>query len=170
MPLGIALSELRSELKAETYQSSLPANTAAMVDIYNNLLVRAQRELWNQYVWPHLLYNLDWPLIVGQRYYAFPLSMPFENVTRLWYSQPPQWFPLTYGISNSLYNYYGGETGRAFPPQRWQNVASVNPDDRDHLRRRPVGDLAGAAPGDPDAVRGHRTPEPDGGGLRHLPD
>jgi hypothetical protein len=128
MPLGVTLAELRSDLKAETFQSMTPAHTLGMVEIHNNMLARTQRELWNQYVWPHLDYHVDMPLLPGQRYYDFPESMPFENLVAIWYSQPPQWFRMDYGIPMQLYNQYGGETGQSWPPRRWKNVARVDAD------------------------------------------
>ena len=59
MPLGVALSELRYELRAEIYSSLLPAHGLSAVDMQNALLARTQRELWNLYAWPHLNYRID---------------------------------------------------------------------------------------------------------------
>ncbi len=47
MPLGVALSELRYELRAEIYSSLLPAHGLSAVDMQNVILERTQRELWN---------------------------------------------------------------------------------------------------------------------------
>lgn len=126
MALGTALSELRYQLKAETYNSLLPAHTVSSTDMYNAILARAQRELWNLYVWPHLKYHVDIPVSAGTRYVNFVASMPFENIVEMWYNQPPQWFPMDFGFDNDVFNYGGGEGYQSWPPQLWRNQVTVD--------------------------------------------
>jgi hypothetical protein len=127
MPLGVPLSELRYQLRAETYNSLLPAHGVSSIDLMNAILERTQRELWNQYIWPHLKYHVDKPVTLGARYLDFDPTMPFENILTLWYQENAnqQWMPIGYGFTNAQYAAYGGETGTGWPPQRWRNVVTV---------------------------------------------
>jgi hypothetical protein len=125
MPLGVALSELRYELRAEIYSSLLPAHGLSAVDMQNALLERTQRELWNLYTWPHLSYRVDFDLPAGQQYWGFDPTMPFENVLGLWRNYDPDnsqpWVELRYGFEDSI-----NETLQSYPPTRWRNVTTVD--------------------------------------------
>jgi hypothetical protein len=127
MPLGVALSDLRYQLRAETYNSLLPAHGVSSIDLMNAILERSQRELWNLYVWPHLRYHVDqvWP--AGQRYSVFPTTMPFDQIVEIWYQDNAntQWLPITFGFGNDLYAAMGSETQQSYPPRRWRNVVDV---------------------------------------------
>ena len=89
MPLGVALSELRYELRAEIYSSLLPAHGLSAVDMQNALLERTQRELWNLYAWPHLDYHVDFDLAANTQFVDFDATMPFENIISLWRNYDP---------------------------------------------------------------------------------
>jgi hypothetical protein len=123
----VQLSDLRYQLRAETYNSLLPAHGVSSIDMLNAILQRTQRELWTQYWWPHLAYHVDVPAPVGTRFLNFDATMPFENIESLWFQQSPnQWFLIDYGFGNEVYAYYGGEAGTGYPPQKWRNVVSVD--------------------------------------------
>jgi hypothetical protein len=121
MPLGVALSELRYDLRAEIYQSLLPAHGISAQDMQNLILERSQRELWNQYAWPHLRYRVDQLVPAHTRYVEFPPSAPFEAVLRVWYKENTQWLPMGYDFTNWIYNAQGGEGQEGYPPQLWRN-------------------------------------------------
>jgi hypothetical protein len=125
MPLGIALSDLRYELRAEIYSSLLPAHGLSAVDMQNVILERTQRELWNQYVWPHLTYRIDFDWPANTQYIDFDPTMPFENVVGLWRNYNPSsqqpWIQLRYGFEDWI-----NETLASYPPVRWRNVVTVD--------------------------------------------
>ena len=123
MEVGVALSELRRRLLAETFQSLTPAQTTSSTPYYNYQLDRVQREQWNDIVWPHLTIYKDMPMVAGQRYYTYPPQLPFDSIFRLWRPDGTNWVPLTYGIDPSTYATMGGETMQAWPPRRWRNCA-----------------------------------------------
>ena len=108
MPLGVALSELRYELRAEIYSSLLPAHGLSAVDMQNALLERTQRELWNLYAWPHLDYKVDFDIPANTQFVSFDATMPFENVVSLWRNYNPSnqqpWIQLRYGFDEDLIN------------------------------------------------------------------
>jgi hypothetical protein len=127
MALGVALSELRRELRAEIYSSLSTAVGINAIDLQNVLLARVQRQLWNEYVWPHLTYRIDFTQPAQQKYITYDATMPFENVRSLWYNQTYMtgyqavWRQLVYGFEDSI-----NETLIAWPPMRWRNNAVVN--------------------------------------------
>jgi hypothetical protein len=126
MPLGVQLSDLRYELRAEIYASLLPAHGLSSVDMQNVLLERTQRELWNQYVWPHLRYTIDFTAPAATEFLAYDPTMPFENVISLWFNYNPSaqqpWKQLRYGFEDWI-----NETLTSYPPVRWRNVVTVDP-------------------------------------------
>ena len=125
MPLGVALSELRYELRAEIYSSLLPAHGLSAVDMQNALLERTQRELWNLYAWPHLDYHVDFDIPANTQFVSFDATMPFENIVSLWRNYNPSnqqpWIQLRYGFEDSI-----NEMLASYPPTRWRNVVSVS--------------------------------------------
>ena len=126
MPLGVALSELRYELRAEIYSSLLPAHGLSAVDMQNTILERTQRELWELYAWPHLKYRIDFDVPANTQFLDFDPTMPFENVLSLWRNDNPQnqqaWLPLKYGFEDWI-----NETLISWPTTRWRNVVTVDP-------------------------------------------
>lgn len=126
MRVGIALSELRRELMAETFQSLSPNQTTSSTPFYNYQLERVQREQWNTIEWPHLTIYKDVLTVAGQRYYAYPAQLPFDSIFRIWRPEGVNWVPLGYGIGPQTYAAMGGETVQAWPPQRWCNCASYD--------------------------------------------
>jgi hypothetical protein len=125
MPLGVALSDLRYELRAEIYSSLLPAHGLSSVDMQNVILERTQRELWNQYEWPHLKYRIDVDVPALTQFLDYDATMPFENVLGLWRNYDPNnqqpWLPLRYGFEDWI-----NETLQSYPPVRWRNVVTVD--------------------------------------------
>jgi hypothetical protein len=125
MPLGVALSDLRYELRAEIYASLLPAHGLSSVDMQNTILERTQRELWQQYAWPHLMYRVDFDLPANTQFFSYDPTMPFENVLSLWRNDNPSnaqpWVQLRYGFEDWI-----NETLTSFPPVRWRNTVTVD--------------------------------------------
>jgi hypothetical protein len=119
MRVGVPLSQLRSELMAETFQSMTPAQTTSSTPFYNYQLARVQREQWDLVVWPHLTLYKDVPMVQGQRFYPYPTELPHDSVTRIWGPVGSDWVVLSYGITPATYSAYGGENNQGSPPQRW---------------------------------------------------
>ena len=149
MPLGVALSELRYELRAEIYSSLLPAHGLSAVDMQNALLERTQRELWNLYAWPHLDYHVDFDIPANTQFVDFDATMPFENVVSLWRNYDPSnqqpWIQLRYGFEDSI-----NETAALVSADPVAQRGHGRRDQRAHAIRRPGADLA-----DPDPALAH---------------
>ena len=84
MRLGVTLSQLRTELLAETFQSPTPAQTTNLTSFYNYQLARVQREQWNDIEWPHLKLWHDMPMVAGQRFYNYPPELSLDAILRIW--------------------------------------------------------------------------------------
>lgn len=125
MAYNTTLLDLRRMLRAEVGQSLLPAQGANAQGQYDMALDRTQKELWEQYEWPHLLYTMDMPLAAAQRLYPYPTGMPYDAILRAYVLNGTDWQPLEFLIPLSCYSQYGGEAGQSWPPQRWQNVPTV---------------------------------------------
>ena len=126
MPVGVTLLNLRRDLRAETGQSLNPAQGVQSQETQDNQLDRQQRELWEQYEWPHLRYWVDVPAAQGQNIYDYPGSMPFDQVNRIYFaaSGTDSWKPLLYGLRafDLRPNMQAGN------PVRWGNKVSVDGD------------------------------------------
>jgi len=123
MAVGVALSELRRQLRAEVGQSLNPAQGVNAQGQYDMMLVRSQKELWDAYDWPHLNLRVDLTLSAGQDIYPYPTEMPFESINDAYC-----WDGVN-GSSASRVRYpiprdTFSNIGRAWPVQFWQNQAS----------------------------------------------
>lgn len=123
MPVGVALVDLRRDLRAETGQSLNPAQSVQSQSTQDIQLDRQQRELWDAYKWPHLRYWVDMPYFNGQAIYDYPADMPFDQIVTIAISSGglSQWKLLAYGV----HAYDTGPTASPGQPRRWGNQVSV---------------------------------------------
>lgn len=122
MPVGVALIDLRRDLRAESGQSLNPAQNVQSQATQDNQIDRQQRELWDAYQWPHLRYWVDVPLAQGQAVVDYPQEMPFDQINRIFISDgASQWKPLAYG----LHAFDIAVTPQTGTPQRWGNKVTV---------------------------------------------
>jgi hypothetical protein len=125
MPVGVPLSDLRRELRAETGTSLNPAQGVQAQQNLDLILDRQQRELWDAYNWPHLKFIVDQPLAKNQALYDYPRGMPFDQILNVYIatSQAASWQQLGYGIDGYMINASGAVLGT---PRRWSNRMSVD--------------------------------------------
>lgn len=126
MPIGIPLTTLRRELRAETGQSLNPAQGVQSQATQDIILDRQQRELWDAYEWPHLRFWIDVPLNAGQDTYAYPVAMPFDQISRIFVAQYAEtaWKTLSYGIR--AYDIPPSGVSPQGNPRQWGNKVSVS--------------------------------------------
>ena len=124
MPVGVALVDLRRDLRAETGQSLNPAQSVQSQATQDIQLDRQQRELWDAYKWPHLRYWVDVPYSAGQAVYDYPGNMPFDQIVSIAISQGglSGWKLLAYGV----HAYDTGPTSQPGAPRRWGNQVTVD--------------------------------------------
>jgi hypothetical protein len=122
MPVGVALIDLRRDLRAETGQSLNPAQGVQSQATQDNQLDRQQRELWANYDWPHLRYWVDYSVNAGQSVFDYPADMPFDQINQIYFSTDgSNWKPLAYGIRATDVRL----NASAGTPLRWGNMAVV---------------------------------------------
>ncbi len=123
--LNVTLTELRRELRAETGSSLNPAQGTQVQPTLDLILARQQRELWDAYNWQHLKIYADVPLVAGQAVYDYPLTIAFDQVTRLMVSSSSsaEWQGLSYGMEAHMIPRGAASQGL---PQRWRNIVTVD--------------------------------------------
>jgi hypothetical protein len=122
MPVGVQLSELRRQLRAEVGQTLNAAQGVNAQGQYDLALARQQQELWESYDWPHLMYSVDHPLFAGQEVYDYPPEMPFDAINKVFARNGTKFDPVLYGIDMGHTNEY---QTRAWPPARWANSVKI---------------------------------------------
>lgn len=155
MPIGVALTNLRTDLRAETGQSLNVAQGVQSQLTQDNQLNRQQLELWEAYDWPHLRYWVDVMVVANQDIYDYPDDMPFDQINFISYtpgtidqvsgkfvSSTNRWTPLAYGI----HGIYSPSTPQSGTPKRWGNKVTVtagktNPVGQLQLLPIPAGDI-----------------------------
>lgn len=129
MPVGVQLSQLLTELRAEAGLSTNVATGINARDTHVALLNRAQRELASQRDWPHLDFWVDLPLTADTRYYAYPNGISFDDINYIAIPQgASKYVALAYGITPDAYairNSPAGETEKY--PRAWQHRMNVDP-------------------------------------------
>jgi hypothetical protein len=123
MAVGVALSELRRQLRAEVGQTLNTAQGVNAQGQYDLALARQQQELWEAYDWPHLEYSIDVPVQAGQQVYDYPADMPFDSINSIWSVTNGKYDRLNYGIRTSDLNSY---TNRGWPAQQWANSVKMS--------------------------------------------
>jgi hypothetical protein len=94
------LVALLDDLRAETHGSLNPAHNKQARDTHVKLLQRTQEMLWEDYDWPHLKIERQYPLAVGQRHYDFGSDFDLERINRISVKDGGVWRPLTAGITH----------------------------------------------------------------------
>ncbi|UQD96103.1 hypothetical protein [Bradyrhizobium japonicum] len=125
MPVGVQLTDLRRDLRAEAGISLNPAQGVQAQQTLDIIIDRQQRELWDAYNWPHLKFVVDKPLQKNLAVYDYPPAMPFDQILHIYVatSMSADWQPLSYGINGYMIRASGPQLGT---PQRWANQTSVD--------------------------------------------
>ena len=140
MPVGVALIDLRRDLRAETGQSLNPAQGVQSQATQDNQLNRQQLELWDAFQWPHLRYWVDLPILAGQDVYDYPENMPFDQIQRIFLrTSPTAMQTLDYG----LHVWDVGPGVQPGQPLRWGNKVTVTSG-----KTEPIGKLQFSPPPD----------------------
>ena len=122
MALGTTLSTLRTLLKAEI-GNELSVVTAHDEDggSYMQLFIMGQRDLADQFDWPHLKLRADVSVDAASQYPTLPNTMNFDRPVRAAVYHSSTWYRLRYGIDEAEYNIYDyAESQTSDPSQKWQ--------------------------------------------------
>lgn len=131
MPRGVALSTLRTYLKAEI-RDTQETNTAFDAEL-NYLLSTKQRDFANQFDWPFLRHDWDLSLTSSTRYYDIPTQDTRAQSVTINFARPVQvsllwsgtYLDVFYGITTEEYNIREGANETQDPVQKWQIVTNV---------------------------------------------
>lgn len=121
MARGTTLIRLLDKLRAEARISKNPTHNIQVREGHVDLLQRVQERLWDDFTWPHLRVERQFPAAEGQRYYQPPDDVLIDNIERIEIFRDGTWVPLRPGISGADYGTYNSDLDvRAWPPINWQ--------------------------------------------------
>ncbi len=115
------LGALLDDLRAETKASLNPAHNKQVRDVQIKLLQRVQDWLWEDYDWPHLKIERDYPLGAGQRFYDFGTTFDLERINSISVKDGGLWRPLEPEINDTHYLAHDSALDQqAYPPRCWR--------------------------------------------------
>jgi len=118
----MTLSEMVSDLRAETGISQNVAHGVASLEPQKQLLRRVQEDLYIAHDWPFLKTYADKSVNIGDRYLALPDNFEFAGLEAVYTKDTAgEWCPVEYGIGPADYNHLDPTVtaDRRFPIERW---------------------------------------------------
>jgi hypothetical protein len=158
------LTDLRGEIGHST-------NVAHGINDRDTLLYylnRTQLDLYRDHDWPQLIVYRDTPLADGQRYYAYPTDLAFDDIEKAWVLVNTVYNEIAYGIGPDEFLLWNSDQGfKSWPTRKWMH----HPDDGT-FELWPVPDGNAAATGSVVRMRGTKTVAPmiNDSDLSTLPD
>lgn len=121
MARGTTVNTLVEMLRRELKIAENPALAQNVRPAHINALRSAQVRLWQEFDWPFKIIRRDVTLSAGERYYALPANLDFENIRDAQVLWSSLWFPIERGINEQDYNYINSDNGaRLDPVRKWQ--------------------------------------------------
>lgn len=115
------LGQLLTLLRAEARLSANPAHNAQVRDSQVVILQRLQEQLWQDFDWPHLRIERQYPMQAGQRYYDFGSDFDIDRIESIEIKSDGVWAKLISGIEAEHYADVDSDLDhRSWPPNRWQ--------------------------------------------------
>lgn len=120
MPRGVTLSRLLEDLALEVGESVNPNSRKHVRGPNTRLLQRHQRQLWQNYDWPHLRVWRDVELQAGQKVYSFPADLDLNRIEGAYINFSREWLPIIRLLSPEDYAQFDSDSNERFNPQmRW---------------------------------------------------
>jgi hypothetical protein len=117
------LQDMLTDLRAEIGHSTNVAHGINDRETLLYYLNRTQIKLYQEYDWPQLIITRDSPLLSGQRYYAYPADLAFDDITRVWLFAPGPINEVLYGIGPAEMAYSNPDLGQqTWPTRRWMHA------------------------------------------------
>lgn len=155
---GQTLLKLLQMYRAETRVSLNAAHNVQIRESQVMQLQRTQERLWNEFDWPHLVVERDYPLADGVRFYDVTNDFDIDRVFRvlvkdgnIWRTVSPTLDPADYSVWDSQ------RDEKSWPVRQWRLYEG------EKIEFWPTPDRAGATDGSRDAyfkVRGVRKLNP----------
>ena len=147
------LRDMLTDLRAEVGHSTNVAHGINDRDTLLYYLNRTQIQLYQDYDWPQLIIDRDIMLADGQRYYAYPSDLAFDDITHIWVLINTVYNELAYGIGPYEMVLWNSDNGfKAWPTRKWMHNADSN-----MLELWPVPDSTAAANNAYIRLRGTKT-------------
>jgi hypothetical protein len=151
--MGKQLRDMLTDLRAEVGHSTNPAHGINDRETLLYMLNRTQMNLYRDYDWPQLIVDRDVKLADGQRYYAYPTDLAFDDIQKMWVLVNTVYNEVLYGIGPAEMAIWNSDQGlQSWPTQRWMHNADSN-----MFELWPVPDANGAATGSYVRLRGTKT-------------
>jgi hypothetical protein len=135
------LRDMLTDLRAELGQSLNVAHGVNDRDTLLYYLNRTQIRLYQEYDWPQLVVYRDTLLAPGQRYYAYPSDLAFDDINRTWLFAPQPIQEVFYGIGPAE---YAGSNSDQSAPAAWPVRKWMHSPDQNMFEVWPVPDGAAA--------------------------
>lgn len=120
MATGATLTTLLDRLRSELLMSPNPGHAINVVPAHKAILARVQRQLWEDYAWPHLRVRRDVAAEAGERYYDLPTDMPLDRVESVHVKWSGIWHCIERGIDAEHLSSFDSDLDiRADPIYRW---------------------------------------------------
>ena len=122
--LNTTLATLKTLLKAEIGNelSVVTSQDAAL----ESLLLMGQRDLADQFDWPHLKLALNVGVDAQDQYITLPTQLNFDRPVRVAVQDGDVWLPVGYGIDEPEYNAYDFADGDTSTPiMKWQRSGAT---------------------------------------------
>ena len=124
--IGTTLGSLVDMLRMECGMSTQPGQGVAVLPKLQYLCRRTQEWFYDDYNWPHLRFNCDIPINIGQNYYSFPAQANPFRVCKIETYYNNRWYPIEYGVGPAEYNLSDPMQNMAQDPiRRWRRLVQV---------------------------------------------
>ena len=163
------LRDMLTDLRAELGHSTNVAHGINDRDTLLYYLNRTQLDLYRDFDWPAINpIDRDILLADGQRFYAYPDDLGFEDINNIWVMINTVYNELLYGIGPYEMIIWNSDNGfKAWPTQKWMHNPDMN-----MFELWPVPDGSAAATGAKVRLRGTKTVKPmvNDSDLSTIPD
>lgn len=120
MSRGRSLQTLLNDLRVEIRASLNPASNTNVRESQVAMIQKVQRDLWEDFDWPHLKVDRYIDVAAGQRYYSLPADITIDRIIKMEVRFGGQWLPLMPGIEAPQYAAYDSDLlQRGWPVERW---------------------------------------------------
>lgn len=153
MAAGKQLRDMLTDLRAEIGHSTNVAHGVNDRETLLYYLNRTQIQLYQDYDWPELIIDRDFPLADGQRYYPYPTDLAFDDISSVHVLIGSFWQELLYGIGTAELTLLNSDLGaKQWPTLKWFHHA-----DDDTMEIWPVPDQSAVAALAKIRLRGTKT-------------
>lgn len=121
------LRDMLKDLRAEIGHSTNVAHGINDRETLLYYLNRTQLDLYRDYDWPDLIIDRDVYLADGQRYYAYPTDLAFDDINKIWVLINTVYAQLDYGIGPAQFVLWNSDNGfKSWPTRRWMHHTDDN--------------------------------------------